>query len=220
MRHVIWMAITAVASIALAGSIAGCGQSGDAQPITEWRAYRGTGVPPEWIISDGVISHTPGGGDLISVETFANFELTFEWKITPGGNSGVIYRVDEQFGASFQSGPEYQILDNAGHTDGLSPMTSAASVPALYPPSRDATRPVGEWNTAKIVIAGNRGEHWLNGEQVVTFEIGSPDWVSRVAASKFAAWPAFGTLTEGHIVLQDHGNPLEYRNVMVRRLPG
>lgn len=210
-------------AFALAASLlwsgVGYAQPSGAQPITEWRAYGGVGVPNEWTIGDEVLNHTPGGGDLISVESFANVEITFDWKISPGGNSGVFYRVDEQYGASFQSGPEYQILDNAGHADGRSGISSAASVYGLYAPSSDATRPVGEWNSARIVLLGNHVEHWLNGEKVLSFELGSVDWKTRVAGSKFADWPAFGTLPTGHIVLQDHGNAVEYRNFMVLKLP-
>ena len=105
------------------------------------------------------------------------------------------------------------------HPDGQSPITSAASVYGLYAPSSDATRPVGEWNTARIVLRGNHVEHWLNDEKVASFEIGFPDWKTRIVGTKFADWPALGTLPAGHIVLQDHGDPVEYRNFMVRTLP-
>jgi hypothetical protein len=221
MTHPNWIPLALAASLVVSGCTnISSAQSTDAQPITEWRAYRGTGLPPEWTIGNGVITHTPGGGDIITVESFANVEIAFDWKISPGGNSGVIYRVGEQYGASFQSGPEYQILDNAGHSDGRTPNTTAAAAPFLYAPSRDATLPVGEWNSAKIVLQGNHVEHWLNGELVVSFEIGSDDWKARVANTKFADWSAFGTLPQGHIVLQDHGNPVEYRNFTVRALPG
>lgn len=206
------------ALILLSESAIGLAQS-EWHPITDWRGYGGTGVPAEWTISDGMVVHAPGGGDLISVESFADVEVTFEWMISPGGNSGVFYRVDENDGASFQSGPEYQILDNAGHPDGKSPITSAASAYGLYAPSRDATLSVGEWNSARIVLQGNHVEHWLNGERVLSFDIGSADWTERVADSKFADWPAFATRPAGHIVLQDHGSAVSYRNFMVRRLP-
>jgi hypothetical protein len=191
----------------------------DSSPLIAWRAYGGTGMPQQWSIAEGVISHSPGGGDLISIDAYRNFELTFDWRISPGGNSGVMYRVDERYGAPYQSGPEYQILDNAGHPDGQSPLTSAASVYGLYAPSADITRPVGEWNAARIVVDGTHVEHWLNGHMVVSYELGSPDWQSRVATSKFAAWPAYGTLPVGHIVLQDHGAAVDYRDIAIRRLP-
>ncbi|MBK8084510.1 MAG: DUF1080 domain-containing protein [Devosia sp.] len=189
------------------------------RPLAEWRAWRGTGIPPQWTIRGGVIEHEPGGGDLVSVESFRNFELGFEWRISAGGNSGVIYRSSEDFRAPYQTGAEYQILDNAGHADGRSPVTAAASAYGLYAPSADLTRPVGEWNTARIVVNGNHVQHWLNGIQVLDYEIGSPDWKVRVARSKFAVWPEYGTIASGHIGLQDHGNPVAYRNLMIKVLP-
>jgi hypothetical protein len=189
------------------------------RPLTEWRAWRGAGVPSQWVITDSTIEHQPGGGDLVSVETFHNFELRFEWRISAGGNSGVIYRSSEDFQLPYQTGAEYQILDNSGHPDGKSPLTSAASVYGLYAPSADFTRPVGEWNTARIVVNGNHVEHWLNGHKVLDYAFGSSDWKQRVAQSKFAAWPEYGTIAAGHIDLQDHGNPVAYRNVMIKVLP-
>lgn len=202
-----------------ATAVAATGAESDFRPLTQWRSYGGAGVPSSnWEIADGLIRHTPGGGDLTSVETFGDFELTFDWKISPGGNSGVMYRVDESYGAPYQSGPEYQILDNAGHADGQLPTTSAASAFGLYAPTGAAPRPVGEWNSARIVARGTYVEHWLNGIRVLSYEIGSPDWTQRVAASKFAAWRGFGMLRTGHIDLQDHGSAVEFRNFMIRPL--
>jgi hypothetical protein len=208
-----------IAAMLLALAAPSVAQSTDFRPLTEWRAYRGTGIPAEWQLKDGLIVHQPGGGDLVSVESFANFEFDFEWRISVGGNSGVMYRVSEDFGAPYESGPEYQILDNAGHADGRAPITAAASVYGLYAPSADLTKPVGEWNAGRIIVTGTHVEHWLNGQKVLDYELGSPDWKQRVAASKFAAWPAYGTITRGHIDLQDHGNEVAYRNLMVKVLP-
>jgi len=191
----------------------------EARPLAEWRAWRGSGIPQQWTLRDGVIEHAPGGGDLVSVETFHNFELSFEWRISAGGNSGVIYRSSEEFRAPYQTGAEYQILDNAGHPDGQSPLTSAASNYGLFAPSADFTRPVGEWNSGRIAVNGNRVAHWLNGAEVLDYEIGSPEWKRRVALSKFGALPEYGTITAGHIVLQDHGNAVAYRNLMITVLP-
>ena len=188
------------------------------RPLTEWRAYKGTGLPAQWVIAGGTIQHTPGGGDLVSTEEFQNFDLAFEWQIAPGGNSGVMYRVGEDYPAPYQTGPEYQILDNAtgdGHDD---PLQTAAGCYGLYAPAV-AAKPAGEWNTARIVVSGNHVEHWLNGQKVVAYEIGSPDWQSRVANSKFAAWPEFATLPQGHIDLQDHGSAVAYRNLRIKVLP-
>jgi hypothetical protein len=213
------MRLAAVVLISLLSVAPTLAEDAGFRPLTEWRAWRGTGIPPQWTIKDGVIELQPGGGDLVSVETFHNFELSFEWRISAGGNSGVIYRSSEDFPLSYQTGAEYQILDNTGHPDGKSPLTSAASNYGLYAPSVDVTKPVGEWNTARIVVSGNHVEHWLNGTEVLDYEIGSPDWKQRVAQSKFAAWPEYGTIATGHIDLQDHGNPVAYRNLMIKVLP-
>ncbi len=213
------MRIAALVMIALLSVAPAVAQDAGFRPLNEWRAYGGTGIPPQWIIASGEIDHVPGGGDLVSVETFHNFELNFEWRISAGGNSGVIYRSSEDFPAPYQTGPEYQILDNTGHPDGKSPLTSAASNYGLYAPSADLTKPVGEWNTARIVVNGNHVEHWLNGTKVLEYELGSADWQQRVAQSKFAAWPEYGTVATGHIDLQDHTNAVAYRNLMIKVLP-
>jgi hypothetical protein len=189
------------------------------RPLTDWWAADGGAMPDTWQINDDIISHKPGGGDIESVDTFADFELAFDWRIAPGGNSGVAYRVGDGTGAAYERGPEYQILDNARHADGKNPLTSAGSVYGLYPPSQDATRPAGEWNSGRIVVDGTHVEHWLNGVRIVEYELGSPDWTQRVATSKFVAWPQFGKARAGHIVLQDHESAVDYRNVRIRLLP-
>lgn len=209
-RLAIAFALLALASPAMAA---------DFHALTAFRAYGSDAPPPPtWTFSNGIIHHEPGGGDIISVESFGDFELTFDWRIAPEGNSGVMYRVDERFGAPYQSGPEYQILDNAGHADGKSPLTSAASAYGLYAPSTDASRPAGEWNSARIVVKRSHVEHWLNGHRVVSYDLGSPDWLERVKASKFASWPGYGQQQTGHITLQDHGNVVDFRNLLIRPL--
>lgn len=213
------MRLAALGVIAMLSVAPALAEDAGFRPLTAWRAWRGTGIPAQWTIRNGVIEHQPGGGDLVSVETFHNFELSFDWRISAGGNSGVIYRSSEDFAMPYQTGAEYQILDNAGHADGKSPLTSAASDYGLYPPSADFTRPVGEWNAARVVVNGNYVEHWLNGVKVLDYEIGSPDWKQRVAQSKFAAWPEYGTTATGHVDLQDHGDPVAYRNLMIKVLP-
>lgn len=165
------------------------------------------------------VSHVPGGGDLVSLPSLENFELDFEWKIAPGGNSGVFYRVNPDLGPAYESGPEYQILDNKGHPDGRNPLTSAGSAYGLYAPSQDASKPAGEWNSGKIVVDGSHVEHWLNGVKILEFTMGSEEWAARVAASKFAAWPGFGVQKSGHIVLQDHGAEVAFRAIRLRALP-
>lgn len=176
-------------------------------------------APTGWVVTNGLLARTKGGGDLVTDEQFGNFELTAEWKISPGGNSGIIYRATEDHKQAYETGPEYQVLDNAKHADGKNPLTSASSAYAMYAPSKDVCAPVGKWNLARIVVNGMHVEHWLNGEKVVEYEWGSEDWTNRMKASKFAAWPDFGQRLIGHIDLQDHGNDVWYRNVKIRVLP-
>ncbi len=188
----------------------------DGATLQGWRGYRKDTCPDGWQVVDGALTRVKGGGDIVTVETFDDFELSIDWRIAPRGNSGIMYRVAETEGASYMTGPEYQILDNAGHGDGRHTLTSAASCYGLYAPSKDAARPAGEWNRARIVARGNHVEHWLNGEKVVEYEIGSDDWNRRVAGSKFKAWPQFAKVRKGHLCLQDHGDRVEYKNIKIR----
>ena len=141
--------------------------------------------------------------------------MIYAWQISPGGNSGVFYRAPA---GNDLDGPEYQILDNGGHPDGKNPITSAASAYAVYAPSRDVTEPVGQWNSGRIVVRNNHVEHWLNGVEVLSYDLGSADWQARVAASKFGG-TAYGRAPEGFIVLQDHGAAVSYRNLTIMPLP-
>lgn len=185
-----------------------------------WRKYKGEALPEAWTVMDGVLVFQPGrgqrGGDIVTVDQFDNFELSIDWKISKRGNSGIMYRVTEGPDAPWFTGPEYQICDNKGHNDGKHALTSAASCYALYPPTRDVTKPAGEWNSARIVMNGNHVEHWLNGEKVVEYEIGSEDWETRYKKSKFNSMPRFGKEPKGHICLQDHGGRAEFRNIKIR----
>ena len=192
-----------------------------------WRTYGEAAPRPAWVVEDGVImldvddsTTSTTGGDLITEEQFGNFELELEWKIAAGGNSGIFFSVREIPGhtVAYLSGVEMQVLDNSGHVDGERPETSAGSCYALYAPEQDLTRPVGEYNKVRIVVRDGRVEHWLNGSKVVEYDINSPDWADRVAASKFADWEHFGRYRTGHIALQDHTDPVWYRNIRIRRL--
>jgi hypothetical protein len=191
----------------------------DGKTTEGWRQFKGKKVPERWEVVDGTLACRPesgkGGGDIITNDQFDNFELRLDWKIASGGNSGIMYHVTEDGSAPWETGPEYQLLDNAKHPDGKSPFTSAASCYALYAPSKDMTKPVGEWNQTRLVIKGNKVEHWLNGEKVVSYELGSEDWDKKVAHSKFKSMPRFGKEAKGHIDLQDHGDEIAFRNIKV-----
>jgi hypothetical protein len=176
--------------------------------------------PVSWEYKDGVLHAKGGNVDLKTREEYGDFDFRFEWKVPPGANSGVMYRFSQETDPAYHTGPEYQVLDNTGNESWVQPNTSAAAAYELYAPSKVVTKPAGEWNDGRIVIANNHVTHYLNGEKVVEYQLGSDDWRKRVAASKFDAWKKFGTNARGHIVLQDHGNEVWYRNVRIKNLDG
>ena len=133
-------------------------------------------------------------------------------------NSGVIWHVTEDHGATYETGPEYQVLDNATLGAEGDPRTSAAANYALHAPPQDYTRAPGEWNEGRLLVDGAHVEHWLNGYLVVEYELWSDDWYALVKASKFDKMPDYGLRKRGHIALQDHGDVVSYRNMRVRAL--
>ena len=189
----------------------------DITSLDHWRGYKKDAVPANWVEQDGAIYLTKGGGgDLITREQYASFDLTMEWKISPKGNSGIMYHVAETDGPTYFTGPEMQVLDNAVAGGDL--LHSAGADYALHAPEADNSKPVGQWNAARILVQGPHVEYWLNGVQQCSYELWSEDWSARVKASKFAQWPGFGLEKAGHIALQDHGNPVWYRAIRIRRL--
>lgn len=190
----------------------------DGKTLAGWRGYKTTTAPTGWQAVDGTLVRNGPGGDLMTVEEFGDFELELEWKVGPGGNSGVIYRVAPGADQPWHTGPEMQVLDNAKHADGKNPLTSAGSNYAVHAPVKDVTRPVGEWNAMRLLVRGNHVEHWLNGVKLLEYELGSADWQARVKASKFATLPGYGRARRGHLVLQDHGDVVAFRNLRIRAL--
>jgi len=191
----------------------------DGATTNGWRGYKRADMPDGWRVVDGALTRVGGAGDIITTDQFGNFELSLEWKVQPRGNSGVFYRVTEEGDHAYFTGPEMQVLDDAGHADGQSRLTSAGANYGLYPSPAGIVRPAGQWNEARVLANGAHVEHWLNGSKVVEYELWSPDWEKRVKASKFAAWPKYGRATRGHIALQDHGDTVAYRNIKIRVLP-
>ncbi len=190
----------------------------DGETTNGWRGFRRDAVPDGWQVEDGTLARVAAGGDIVTVEQYENFELRLEWKVGPAGNSGIFFRVSENTEESYHNGPEMQVLDDERHPDGASTLTSAGSTYALYPCPRGVVRPAGEWNAVRIVVDGAHVEHWLNGVKVVEYELWSDEWEERVRNSKFAEWPAYGRNVRGHVGLQDHGDPVWYRNVKIRAL--
>lgn len=190
----------------------------DGESLDGWRNFKAEGVRPGWSVVDGTLQHTEGGGDIVTDREFTDFELLVDWRVSPGGNSGIFYLASEEANRIFEGAPEYQVLDDAVHADGGNPLTSAGSNYALDPAPRGIVHPAGEWNRARIVKEGATIQHWLNGRFIAQYEIGSPAWQARVAASKFAEWPDYGTYETGPIGLQDHGNLVWFRNIKIRRI--
>lgn len=204
----------------------------DGKTTQGWRGFRRDKFPEGgWAIENGTIKHLAGGGeqsqqggDIITVGQYDNFELQLEWRIAPGANSGVKYLIDENMVKTGHSGVgfEMQILDDDRHPDakmGKNGNRTAGSLYDLIPPKNKVLRPVGEWNQSRLVVNGNHIEHWLNGVKVVEFERGSPEMKALIAESKYKNIPGFGEVRKGHILLQDHGNEVWFRNIKIRELP-
>jgi hypothetical protein len=190
----------------------------DGRTTDGWRGYRKQEMTDGWQVVDGALTRVGRGGDIITVDQFQDFDLAFEWKVAPGGNSGVFFRASEETGAVWQNAAEYQILDNAGHKDGQDPLTSTGSNYAMHAPTKDVSRPAGEWNSSRIVVKGNHVEHWLNGEKIVEYEIGSEEWLALYNKSKFNKYPTYGRVPRGHIAIQDHGDHVAFRSIKIRPL--
>jgi hypothetical protein len=192
----------------------------DGTTLEGWRGYKTEAIGAGWKAQDGALVLTAAkAGDIMTAQEFADFELTFEWKISPGGNSGVIYRVGLGESASFRTGPEYQVLDNVDAKDnklGNHLAGSLYDIGAEAP--RDLVKKVGEWNSSRLVVKGWKVEHWLNGKQVIALDLASAEGKAAIAKSKFKDWPKFASLAKGHIAFQDHGDVVSYRSIKIREL--
>ncbi len=198
----------------------------DGKSTDGWRGYKMDKIPAGWKAENGILARVAGGAggkgagggdDIVTVDEYESFDLVLEWKITAGGNSGVLYRVVEKSATSWHESPEMQVLDNLKWPN-RSKKELAGACYDMYAPSKDVTRPPGEWNKARLLVDGNKVEHWLNGEKMVEYELGSEDWNKRVAASKFKDKPLFGKSTKGRICLQDHSDRIEYKNLKIKVL--
>ncbi len=193
----------------------------DGESMRGWRNYRSDSIRSGWQAVDGALTRVGRGGDIITAEKYRDFELVLEWKLSPegpAGNSGIFYRAIEDSSAIYWNAPEMQILDDTRHNDGRTPLTSTGANYALDPVEHGTAKPIGEWNSVKIVIKNNHVEHWLNGKRVVSYVLGSEEWKAKVAKSKFAPHTQYGKASEGHIGLQDHGSFVAFRNVKIRSL--
>jgi Domain of Unknown Function (DUF1080) len=192
----------------------------DGKMLDTFRGWRSEGMPEGWHVVDGTLAKEGAVDDLVTKEQFGNFELEIDWKIGKEGNSGVFYRATREYDHIYWSGPEYQLLDDANAPDGRSRLTAAGAAYGLYGPPAGVVKPFGEWNKTRIIVNGDHVEHWLNGQKVVEYDFGSPDWKAKVAASKFSKYPNYGLAKKGYIGIQgDHPGSLELRHIRIRELP-
>jgi len=203
----------------------------DGKTFDGWRGFHNDKVPAGWVVEDGCIKKVQAqgelgqaGGDLITADQFDNFEFSIEWKLSKGANSGIKYLVSESLPPTGKSGVsfEYQVLDDQNHPDakaGIAGNRTAGSLYDLIPASKaKKLNPIGEFNLTRIVVKGNHIEHWLNGMKVVEFERGGEILKKHIAESKFKDTKGFGETAKGHILLQDHGDAVWYRNIKIREL--
>ena len=193
----------------------------DGTSLTGWRPYNKPGTPVTgWEVSGGTLHSLPRvkGDAIITVKKFNDYEFAWDWKVAPGGNNGVKYFVTEARTKS--PGPEYQMIDDSGHPDGrLGPERQTASFYEVLAPAADKPlRKAGEWNTSKIVVRGKKVEHWLNGRNVLTYELGTEAVKAGIAKSKFKNEVGFGDKIEGHLMLTYHNDDCWYRNLKIREL--
>jgi hypothetical protein len=195
-----------------------------------WHSYGKDSLGKAWKMEDSVLHldasvksdwQTKNGGDIVTDKEYENFHLKLDWKISKGGNSGIMFYVKEdtaKYKYPWETGPEMQVVDNVGHPDGKSPLTSAGSLYDLIPVSKNSVKPAGEWNAVEIIADHGKLDLYLNNEHVISTTLWDDAWRKLIAGSKFATMPDFGTFKKGRISLQDHGADVWFRNIKIKRL--
>jgi hypothetical protein len=191
----------------------------DGTSMKGWHLYQKPGQTTGWEAKDGMLVKTATTGDLMSDRQFGSFEMTLEWKIESKGNSGIFFWATEGTEVVYMNAPEIQVLDNIGHRDGLSPLTSAGALYGLAPASPDLVKPLGEWNQVRVLVTGGIVETWFNGKKIADqIDFDSRAVKAQIAKTKFAQWPTYGLARKGSIGLQEHGNMIWYRNIKIREI--
>lgn len=196
----------------------------DGKTTKGWHNFNKTTIGESWMVEDGTLMLEAGekadGGDILTEEAYENFEFNIEWKISPCGNSGIIFNVveDEKYIYPWQTGPEMQILDNACHADAKYSTHRAGDLYDMIECSEVTVKPAGEWNHVRLIKNNGMVEHWLNGVKVVAYEMYTDEWLEMINQSKFKDMEDFGRAREGKISLQDHGNIVWFRNIKIKRL--
>ncbi len=198
----------------------------DGKTLNGWHGFNNTGKITNWTIEDGALvclgaAKDASGGDIVTDQKFDNFELVWEWKVDKGSNSGVMYHVveDPKYKAPYETGPEYQIIDDIGFPEKLEEWQQAGADYAMHLANEKKNlKPVGEWNSSKIVFNNGHVEHWLNGEKIVEFQAWTDEWNKEKAEGKWKDYPDYGSAKTGGIALQDHGNKAYFKNIKIKEL--
>lgn len=193
----------------------------DGTTMNGWRAYQNK-ESDGWDVKNGELYCKEAGvnkrADLITNKEYENYELSIDWKISPKKNSGIIYMATEENAASYESGPEYQLIDDLGYPAKLSDKQLSGANYDMHPPTAKVARPAGEFNTTKIIINKGHVEHWLNGTKVVDYKLWTPEWEQLKANSKWKDVKPYGMSKSGHIALQDHGGGIAFKNIKLKPL--
>ena len=198
----------------------------DGTSLKGWHGFNKTGTIPNWDIEEGAMvclgaAADAHGGDIVSDKSFENFELKWDWKISREGNSGVMYHVVEnkKYEAPYETGPEYQLIDDVNFPQVLEEWQKAGADYAMNVTNeKKKLKPVGEWNTSKIIFNKGHVEHWLNGEKIVSFQAWNSEWEKKKKEGKWKDYPDYGLAKSGFIALQDHGNKVYFKNIMIKVL--
>lgn len=193
----------------------------DGKNTNGWKGYQNR-EQDGWTVANGELFCKETGvkkrADLITVEQYDNYELSIDWKIAPKHNSGIIYRCTEDNGASFESGPEYQLIDDIGYPDKLYDKQLSGANYDMHAPSAKVSKPAGQYNNTRIIVNNAHVEHWLNGVKVVEYELWTPEWEKTKAGSKWKDLKQYGASKTGHIALQDHGGGVFFKNIKLRKM--
>ncbi|MDX1955459.1 MAG: DUF1080 domain-containing protein [Chitinophagaceae bacterium] len=193
----------------------------DGKSLKGWKGFKDRAAAG-WQVENGEImckeGNINGRSDLITTDMYENFELSIEWKIAPKHNSGIIYMVTEEAGASYETGPEYQLIDDLGYPDPLRDVQLSGSNYDMHPPLEKVAKPAGEYNITRILINKGHVEHWLNGVKVVEYELWTPEWEQTKTNSKWKDVSTYGQSASGYLALQDHGGGVWFKNIKLRKL--
>jgi hypothetical protein len=193
----------------------------DGKSTAGWRTYQNK-PDDSWEVVNGELHCKKDGvhqrADLVTGENYASFEIKFDWRLSKGANSGLLYHVQENHDGSYETGPEYQLIDDAGYEEKLEDWQKSGSDYGMHPPTKIASRPAGEYNHSRLIVDDAHVQHWLNGVKVADFTAWTPEWESLKKKGKWKDYPDYGIARSGLIALQDHGGGIWFKNIKIKKL--